>query len=187
LGSKFHWPESEADLLSIFYDVGGIFGGIVGGLLSDKIGFRSVVVVPALLIAIPTLFIFSGLNASKPLNAVLMTINGFFIGGPANMISAAITADLGRQEVLRNSREALSTVTGIIDGTGSYGAAVGQILIPRIQSFFNNNWRSVFYFFIIMTFFTCVCILPLFFREMKSLYQKVRSRFSNNHRYDHVQ
>ena len=29
-----------------------------------------------------------------------MTITGTFIGGPANMISAAITADLGRQEAL---------------------------------------------------------------------------------------
>lgn len=43
------------------------------------------------------------------------------------MISSAISADLGRQEALRGSQEALATVTGIVDGTGSIGAAAGQV------------------------------------------------------------
>lgn len=78
-----------------------------------------------------------------------MTITGALIGGPANMISAAITADLGRQEVLAASDQALSTVTGIVDGTGSFGAAIGQILIPIIEKAW-TDWRFIFYFFIIM-------------------------------------
>lgn len=77
-----------------------------------------------------------------------MAVTGTFIGGPANMISAAITADLGRQEILAASDQALSTVTGIVDGTGSFGAAIGQILIPIIQK--HASWQFVFYFFIIM-------------------------------------
>lgn len=47
-----------------------------------------------------------------------MTITGFFIGGVANMISAAITADLGKQGPIQGNKEALATVTGIVDGTG---------------------------------------------------------------------
>lgn len=43
------------------------------------------------------------------------------------MISSAISADLGRQELIQGSSEALATVTGIVDGTGSIGAAVGQV------------------------------------------------------------
>jgi OPA family glycerol-3-phosphate transporter-like MFS transporter 3 len=77
-----------------------------------------------------------------------MTITGVFIGGPANMISAAITTDLGRQEVLAASDQALSTVTGIVDGTGSFGAAIGQVLIPVIQKAL--DWHFVFYFFVLM-------------------------------------
>ena len=34
LHDKFHWQESDADLLSTLYDVGSILGGIFGGLLS---------------------------------------------------------------------------------------------------------------------------------------------------------
>lgn len=78
-----------------------------------------------------------------------MTITGAFIGGPANMISAAITADLGRQDILAGNDQALSTVTGIVDGTGSFGAAAGQVLIPVIQKHF-DGWQFVFYFFIAM-------------------------------------
>jgi OPA family glycerol-3-phosphate transporter-like MFS transporter 3 len=179
LHDKFHWAESDADLLSTLYDVGGIIGGIVGGLLSDIVGFRSIVVVPALIAAVPVLFIFSNLANNKLINGIVMTVTGIFIGGPANMISAAITADLGRQEVLAASDQALSTVTGIVDGTGSFGAAIGQILIPIIQESW-ENWRFVFYFFIIMTFVTCLCILPLFIRECKQVVNKIKTRYAAN-------
>lgn len=53
------------------------------------------------------------------------------------MISSAISADLGRQDLVRGSSEALATVTGIVDGTGSIGAAVGQVRLQRKTS--NGN------------------------------------------------
>lgn len=51
------------------------------------------------------------------------------------MISSAISADLGRQEALRGSQEALATVTGIVDGTGSIGAAAGQVNRNTLYTF----------------------------------------------------
>lgn len=69
----------------------------------------------------------SGSPNDQVINAVLLATTGFFIGGPSSMISSAISADLGRQEALRGSQEALATVTGIVDGTGSIGAAAGQV------------------------------------------------------------
>jgi len=80
-----------------------------------------------------------------------MSVVGFFIGGVANIISATITADLGRQDAIKGNKEGLSTVTGIVDGTGSIGAALGQLLVPLIQEKF--NWFYVFYLFI-----SLVCI-----------------------------
>jgi MFS transporter, OPA family, solute carrier family 37 (glycerol-3-phosphate transporter), member 3 len=77
-----------------------------------------------------------------------MSVVGFFIGGVANMISAAITADLGGQGPIQGNKDALSTVTGIVDGTGSVGAAIGQILVPIIQE--KLSWVYVFYFFIVL-------------------------------------
>ena len=64
------------------------------------------------------------------------------------MISSSITADLGKCEQLRGNAEALSTVTGIIDGTGSVGSGIGQWLIPLVRNWF--GWDAIFYGFIFM-------------------------------------
>ena len=88
------------------------------------------------------------------MNSIYMTIVGLFIGGASNIIAGTISADLGRQDAIQGNSEALATVTGIVDGTGSIGAALGQIFVPLIQSHF--NWFYVFYFFI-----ACVSLYKL--------------------------
>lgn len=60
LSNKFGWKESVADKISIWYDVGGIAGGIIGGYVSDLLKRRSVVVVAMLILALPSLFFYSG-------------------------------------------------------------------------------------------------------------------------------
>ncbi|KAK2498777.1 hypothetical protein MC885_008052 [Smutsia gigantea] len=127
LSNNFGWKEAEADKLSIWYDVGGIIGGTLQGFVSDVLQKRAPVLALSLLLAVGSLVGYSRSPNDKSINALLMTVTGFFIGGPSNMISSAISADLGRQELIQGSSEALATVTGIVDGTGSIGAAVGQV------------------------------------------------------------
>ena len=67
---------------------------------------------------------------------------------------------MGTNDAIQGNKEGLATVTGIVDGTGSIGAALGQILVPLIQVSF--NWGFVFYFFIILVIF-------IFFRNAKYL------------------
>lgn len=77
------------------------------------------------------------------IKAVFLALIGFFIGGPSNMISSAISADLGRQDLVKGSSEALATVTGIVDGTGSVGAAVGQVRLPKENRGLGKEAKSV--------------------------------------------
>ncbi|XP_064632932.1 sugar phosphate exchanger 3-like [Lineus longissimus] len=167
LHNNFGWSNTVADDISIWYDVGGIIGGAVGGFVSDRMGNRSPTCIIFLVCAFPSLYGYSISPADKTINSVLMAVTGFFIGGPANLISSAISADIGRQGPLRGNKEALSTVTGIVDGTGSVGAAIGQFLVPVIQ--LHLDWHWVFYFFLLMTFMTCVCIGPMFYRDVKAM------------------
>lgn len=60
---------------------------------------------------------------------MMMFMLGFCINGLNNVISSACSADLGKQEALKGNARAISTVTGIIDGTGTMGAAFGNLLI----------------------------------------------------------
>ncbi|XP_044535635.1 sugar phosphate exchanger 3 isoform X3 [Gracilinanus agilis] len=167
LSNNFRWKEAEADKLSIWYDVGGIIGGTLQGFISDMLQKRAPVLAGSLLLAIGSLVGYSRSPNNKAINAFLMAVTGFFIGGPSNMISAAISADLGHQELVQGSSEALATVTGIVDGTGSIGAAMGQFLVSLIQD--NLGWMWVFYFFILMTSCTILFISPLIVKEIRSL------------------
>nr|CDJ88140.1 Major facilitator superfamily MFS-1 domain containing protein [Haemonchus contortus] len=164
LHSNFGWSEADADALSAWYDVGGIIAAIVAGAASDHFPTRTPIIVTMLVCSTFALWGYSASPPSPLINGILLTITGFFIGGPANMISSSVSADLGRTRELRGNAEALSTVTGIVDGTGSFGAALGQLLIPSIQGVF--GWNSVFYGFIIMIICTAACLLPLLWREM---------------------
>ncbi|KAL8604730.1 hypothetical protein ACOMHN_017689 [Nucella lapillus] len=170
LSTAYHMPETAADTLSIWYDVGGIVGGTVAGFISDRLQKRAIVVVPMLVAGIPILFVYglTDVAATMMNNGILLFFLGWLIGGVANLISAAISADLGRQKALKGNAEALSTVTGIIDGTGSLGAAVGQVAVPHIQVVY--GWRVVFYLFMVSTLLTAVCILRIFFQELCDLW-----------------
>ncbi|KAF7658474.1 hypothetical protein LDENG_00012370 [Lucifuga dentata] len=174
LSNNFGWKEVEADRLSVWYDVGGIIGGTVQGLVSDVLGKRAPVLAISLLLAMGSLVGYSRSPNEQVINAVLLAMTGFFIGGPSNMISSAISADLGRQEALRDSQEALATVTGIVDGTGSIGAAGGQYLVSLIEN--KLGWMCVFYFFIVMTGGSILFIAPLIVKEVSAMWRDRRAR-----------
>ncbi|OUC44384.1 putative transporter, major facilitator family protein [Trichinella nativa] len=163
LTNNFGWPEHVADHISTWFDWGGIFGGIVGGLISDLIGKRTPVICTQLVFATVALFAYTKSPNDMIINALLMGVAGFFCSGPGNLISAAVSADLGRQKEVANNAQAMSTVTGIVDGTGSVGAAIGQLAIPHLQA--NLGWNSVFYLFICMTAVTVLCLLQLCIKE----------------------
>ena len=70
---------------------------------------------------------------------LLQSLLGALVNGPYTLITTAVSADLGTK-VLDN--KALATVTAIIDGTGSMGAAIGPFLAGLISRY---GWKYVFY------------------------------------------
>ncbi|XP_022105340.1 sugar phosphate exchanger 3-like isoform X2 [Acanthaster planci] len=167
LSNTFLWTEVVSDQMSMFYDIGGIIGGILGGFISDHLGVRSPIVVAMLVLSYGFLFGYSFCSNSYILNATVLTLAGIFVNGVAHVISSVIAADLGQQDAIKGCREALATVTGIIDGTGTMGAAVGQVIVPVLQMHY--GWPSVFYFLAATAILGTIFILPVFVREVKML------------------
>lgn len=70
-------------------------------------------------------------------------------------------------------RRALSTVTGIVDGTGSVGAAIGQFLIGVLSNCSSTDgtchWTPVFVMIIGCAFVSILCISSIFIKDMASL------------------
>jgi len=99
---------------------------------------------------------------------ILMFLLGFFISGLNNMISSACSADLGKQEALKGNARAISTVTGIIDGTGTLGSAIGQFIVGNTQAKF--GWYYGYWLVIaIDCSVTVIPILKIVYDEIKDL------------------
>jgi OPA family glycerol-3-phosphate transporter-like MFS transporter 3 len=90
---------------------------------------------------------------------------GMMVGSTCNIIASAISADLGQVFSHEANEDVMATVTGIIDGTGSTGAALGQLLIGWVSLY---NWDYVFYIFIGSVLLAALMLIPVVIREIKS-------------------
>ncbi|KAF9623958.1 hypothetical protein IFM89_006685 [Coptis chinensis] len=140
----------SAGNLSTLFDVGGIVGGILAGYISDKLEARAITAASFMYAAIPSLLLYRSYGGtSKFMNILLMMIAGLFVNGPYALITTAVSADLGTHSSLKGDSRALATVTAIIDGTGSAGAALGPLLTGIIST---KGWDAVFYMLVIGAF-----------------------------------
>lgn len=147
--------HTEADAESVsnlanYLDYGSIIGGVVAGFLSDQTSGLNALTCAILLIpSIPLLYFYNEFISNIcPLqvvgtefksgscystNAFLLMLLGMLINGPFSLITTAVSAELGQHESLKGSSKALATVTAIIDGTGSIGAAIGPLLTTALK------------------------------------------------------
>ena len=142
------FPAETAGYLSIFFDLGGIPGGIMAGVISDRLGTRGIVIFVYLALTIPALYTYreitEALGPSGMLwHVLLMLLLGALVNGPYALITTAVSADLGQHKSLKGSKALMATVAGIIDGTGSVGAAAQGLVIGWLSSSC-QGWNAVF-------------------------------------------
>ncbi|KAB2622824.1 glycerol-3-phosphate transporter 4 [Pyrus ussuriensis x Pyrus communis] len=140
--SKLYVSVKSAGNLSTLFAVGGIVGGILAGYISDNLNARATSAAGFMSFAIPAMLLYRKYGSiSNNVNITLMMVAGLFINGPYALITTAVSADLGTHSSLRGDSRALATVTAIIDGTGSVGAAFGPLLSGFLST---KEWDAVF-------------------------------------------
>jgi len=149
LGKNF--DPVTANLIASLYSVGMMPGGIIVGYVSDWFGGRRALVIGVfmgLLIVFLALFAkFSESGDLKPgLLLFMLACMGILVGGPNNIITSAVAADLSSHPSVRGSSKSLGTVTGLINGCGSITASVGLLAVGPIQAAF--GWSSVWVYLI---------------------------------------
>ncbi|KAF2299136.1 hypothetical protein GH714_030764 [Hevea brasiliensis] len=112
IGGEYVSVKSAGNLSTLF-DVGGIVGGILAGYISDKLRARAITA-----------------------TSFYVCCNSFHF-----LYRAYVSADLGTHSSLRGDSRALATVTAIIDGTGSIGAALGPLFTGFLSTM---GWDAVF-------------------------------------------
>lgn len=160
-----HLSHKTSGILSTIFDIGGVFGGVLAGYISDMIGARAVTSIVFLFLSIPTLISYRLYGSlSMFANIVLMFLSGLLVNGPYSLITTAVAADLGTQCSDRGNSRALATVTAIIDGTGSVGGAIGPLLAGYIST---RGWNSVFFMLILAIFCATLFLIRLARIEIK--------------------
>lgn len=100
-----------------------------------------------------------------------MFISGYFVNGPYSLITTAVASDLGTQEGIKGNSRALATVTAIIDGTGSIGAALGPLLTGYIST---RGWNNVFLMLILSISFAILFLIKIAKAEIVSKMSEAR-------------
>ena len=172
----------SAGNLSTLFDVGGIVGGILAGYLSDKLSARAITAATFMFLAIPSMLLYRFYGGvSMTSNIVLMMIVGMFVNGPYALITTAVSADLGTHRSLKGDSRALATVTAIIDGTGSVGAAFGPLLTGFLST---KGWDEVFLMLMAGALIAGLLLSRLVITEIHEIFERMQSnrsqRFAGN-------
>ncbi|XP_051114766.1 putative glycerol-3-phosphate transporter 4 [Andrographis paniculata] len=169
IGGRYMSVKSAGNLSTLF-DVGGIIGGILAGYTSDKLRARATTAASFMYASIPSLLLYRRYGGiSEATNIVLMMFAGLFINGPYALITTAVSADLGTHSSLKSDSRALATVTAIIDGTGSIGAALGPLLTGFLSS---KGWDAVFSMLICGAFAAGLLLTHLVMAEIRENFSR---------------
>lgn len=164
--------DEAAGNLSTLFDVGGVVGGILAGHISDRLNARAITAASFMYCAIPSLYLYRNYgHISMTMNILLMLVTGMFVNGPYALITTAVSADLGTHRSLRGNSRALATVTSIIDGTGSIGAAIGPLLTGYIST---QSWSAVFTMLMVAAFVAGLFLTRLVVAEITTKWEDSR-------------
>jgi OPA family glycerol-3-phosphate transporter-like MFS transporter 1/2 len=160
---------AKAGELSTLFDIGGVAGGIIAGYVSDRFNARSLTSAGFVYLSIPVLYMYREYGSmNMTANVLLMMLAGALVNGPYALITTAVSADLGTHESLKGNARALATVTAIIDGTGSIGAAIGPFLVGYISSH-SNDWNHVFYMLYAADLIAGLLLMKLVLKEIRQM------------------
>mmetsp|Transcript_55857 Transcript_55857/g.62458 ORF Transcript_55857/g.62458 Transcript_55857/m.62458 type:complete len:470 (+) Transcript_55857:230-1639(+) len=163
------FTDVEANVIASAYSFGMMPGGIIVGYVSDLLGGRRATVIGVFMV---TLMVFLGVFAvkSEDLSAtsfgIMLFCMGTLVGGPNNIITSAVAADLSSHPSVRGSSKSLGTVTGLINGTGALVSSVGLLVIGPLQAAF--GWGSVWFFMLGATFTGTMLMSSKILSELRS-------------------
>lgn len=166
LGKQF--DPVTANLIASLYSVGMMPGGIIVGYVSDIFGGRRAAVIGTFMCALMVFLAVFAVNSETlaPVPLLLMLgCMGILVGGPNNIITSAVAADLASHPSVRGNNKSLGTVTGLINGTGSITASIGLLAVGPLQDTY--GWGSVWIFLMGCTGAGTLLMSPKIYAELK--------------------
>ena len=171
---ELDFSDGQKAAIAILYDIGTIIGCFGFGFLSDWFYAKRAPVCFAGLLLATVFHTFLVFVDNNIMLLIVIFVLGVLTGGISGVICGAMCADLAKRPELK-SEESIATVSGIVDGTGSLGAALGQLGIGYLQAL---GWHWVFAILAIFVFLSSLPLIPMAYKEMKEI-KEIRLRKRN--------
>eukprot|EP00483_Globobulimina_turgida_P011994 UN12016 len=154
--NRFDAVSSHTVVIS--YNIGQILGGLSCGYISDRSYKRTPVVMIFLFASIAPILLLQITTLPFTLVMILTFSAGFLIGGPSTTLSTVMAAEIAMDSTLRGNYSIVSSVTGIIDGSGSVGSAITQYFVAILS---DKGIERVFILFASMLLLSAILLTPL--------------------------
>jgi OPA family sugar phosphate sensor protein UhpC-like MFS transporter len=154
VAESFGSSAYQSTMTAAVFPIGGVFGVIGIGYVSDKL-FQARRA-PATIISLLITAVIMLLGMSSMQNIWMMGLFFFFIGvfilGPDSMCSATAAMDFG-------TKRGASTATGFVNGVGSLGGILGGYLPGAITT--ETDWSALFGVCLVGLTFSAIILMPL--------------------------
>ena len=174
------YNQFEIGGLILSYNIGVIIGNIVIGKIGDLLnGKRAIIWCWSLCLGIfALLYIVFFSHYSYYLMNLVIFFMGFFVESICNVISATAATDLAKDyhhsqtdsdhndNAYPENHKSIATLSGILDGSGSFGAAIGSFAIGVIREY---SWTGMFVFLTWAVFISSMVVLKPWIKEFIEL------------------
>jgi sugar phosphate permease len=156
LSTAYGYDDATAARMSTSFEVGGVFGTIGLGFLSDRYRHisRPLFSAVSLVLLAASLYLYVRVGASgMVLNFAVMALCGALLFGPDALISGAAAQDAG-------GPHAAAIAAGIVNGVGSMGAVLQEALTRGVSG--RWGWDRLFYVFVALALWSAISLVPTF-------------------------
>jgi len=168
------FDTATSNWISMLYDIGFMIGGIAAGYWSDRLGGkRAIPTYVFLVMAVIPIAVLGNGYTNEIFLCFVCAICGIFVGGPTSLISTAVAHDLTKQNALKLNNQAVATVVGIVDGFGTLGAAITQIIVAWASE--QYSWRTVFYMLSIYLVVSMLFLYRIFIQEYDDYIERMEA------------
>jgi sugar phosphate permease len=159
LHDRLGYSPERSGYLSISFEVGGVAGAILGGILSDRtLGRRGLVCVAMTAMLAASCWLYPLAARGGVVTTFLgMALIGFMLFGPDALVSSVAAQDVGGEA-------GASTAAGVINGLGSIGAIAQGALTSVVVARF--GWDALFYAFIALALIASAVLVPYALRPV---------------------
>jgi sugar phosphate permease len=149
-----HYPSRKAADFSNSFEIGGVAGTVLLGLLSDRMRrfSRATFAAGSLLALAGALYLYGQVAATSPAaNFLAMALVGALLFGPDALITGAAVQDAG-------GPHAAALTTGLVSALGSTGGLLQSAVTVWVSHTF--GWAALFRLFIVFALLAALCLVP---------------------------